>query len=127
VNIYFIAPWTQPQEVKGVLKQLGFEGCIPSEDVITVCSKASAFATTFRWDSDKMERVCFYTTGDKVGTSPSLQSFQETHQLPTETVDGRSFVGCSFGANGFYTKLESDYQGYYIDEFLASCINFQFS
>jgi len=121
MNLYFL--WSESgkkkkKDVIGVLKALDFPP--PAENIIESCKKASCLAVTFRCDTDKIERVCFYIphlwqNTEYLEKEPFTSHIQE-HILPTVVEDSASdsFVGCSIGKDSlgnldFYMKLESDY------------------
>jgi hypothetical protein len=129
MNFYFIFSGTfgrSVEDVKNILAELGFS--LPTDEadperLLLDCSRASAFAVTLRWESDRIERVCFYTPKYLLESTSTIE-FAARHVLPTtrdhRTVD--SFIGCSFGGDGHYKKIETDYSRSYF-KFLNKMID----
>ncbi|MCI0725427.1 MAG: hypothetical protein L0332_01685 [Chloroflexi bacterium] len=114
MNLYFVTDHPEhhtPGFVKSILQDQQFE--IPSDLIIYYCTKAVVITTTFRWDSPRIERMCFYVTDFGRRNVPSL------HPLLTRLAQEATFLGdtqrfqvdWSFGEKGSYMKVEIDYTG----------------
>lgn len=136
MNFYFIFNGffgRSVDDVKNILHDCGFDSPTKGENcdfqsLLGDCSRASAFATTFRWDSDQVERVCFYTPKDCIESKEAVE-FAEKYELPTKRDKtgerkANSFVGFSFGVDGHYKKIETDYNKSYF-HFLGKMMEYR--
>jgi len=125
MNIYFMFTETRgksQEDVLTILEQLNFVKP-PSVEILSfIANFCTAFAMTFSWANENVERICFYCARD--GPASLAKEFPQfvSHPLPSRETSPKSFVGCSFGKE-FYTKLETDYINHYYD-FLDKMIDF---
>jgi len=125
MNIYFMFTETRgksQEDVLQILEQFNFVKP-PSVEILSfIANFCTAFAMTFSWTEETVERICFYCARD--GPASFAKEFPQfvSNPLPSREKSPKSFVGCSFGKE-FYTKLETDYFNHYY-EFLDKMIDF---
>ncbi len=124
-NIYFMIkeePKPTYENCVALVEDLGFEPV--SKEAMEGCREAAHLNYTFSWDSDKIERMCFgMAVHDEkkvpVHFHPLMKKFIDKTPLQTET---RNFVwGVTFSRDGFYYKIENDYNGTMVDFLLMGC------
>lgn len=105
-----------------LVEELGFEAA--SKEAMEGCLKAAHLNYTFSWDSEKIERLCFGMGVDTpeevpVHFHPLMKEFIEKTPLQS---DSRKFIwGVTFSPNGFYYKIENDYNGTMVDFIGMGC------
>ncbi len=114
INLYFrpSAPsHTTGQLVTDFCERLGFQR--PSLAAQAHAARAGCIAVTYGWESDAIERLCFYVPGfTREGVpahDPLLRRFAAN--VPAIVDDPHFIVGWSHGARGTYLKIEDDYTG----------------
>lgn len=124
-NIYFMLQRPSKatyENCVALVEDLGFG--LASKEVMEGCVDAAHLNYTFSWDSDKIERLCFGITCDHyndvpVHLHPIMKEFVEKTPLQCEK---KKFVwGATFSRDGFYYKIENDYNGYMADFLLTGC------
>jgi len=124
-NIYFMLkrpPKATYENCVALVEELGFEAA--SKEAMEGCLKAAHLNYTFSWDSEKIERLCFGMGVDTpeevpVHFHPLMKEFIEKTPLQS---DSRKFIwGVTFSPNGFYYKIENDYNGTMVDFIGMGC------
>lgn len=122
MNIYFMFRENHGKgknAVTAILNELKFE--LQSESIISyIATHCSAFALTFSWTKDTVERICFYSSSEGPAAFAAEDKRFVEQPLESRAELPMSFVGCSFGGD-FYTKLETDYYNSYY-EFLQRTV-----
>jgi hypothetical protein len=88
------------------------------------CLKAVHLNYTFSWESEKIERFCFGIAGDNpqeipVHLHPLMEKFVD--ETPLQSDSTKFIWGIAFTKNGFYYKIENDYNGAMIDFLGMGC------
>ncbi|MFX1325324.1 MAG: aromatic prenyltransferase [Promethearchaeota archaeon] len=118
-NIYFMLKNPSAANYKscrGLIEDLGFE--VPSKEIINYCCNAAHLNYTFSWASEKIERLCFGVACHDVNKvpvhlHPLIQKFVSRSPFQSDT---RKFIyGITFTREGYYYKIESDYNGTMVD------------
>jgi len=133
-NIYFLWPEVRKrtvEDVRSILTDLHLH--VPEDEkIVSCCADAGSLGLTMRWDSNQVERACFYIPVTKgnyefIEDSEKLLEFAKGHQLPSSEAKPNSWVGCSIGhkETDFYNKLETDYYGNYF-QFLSQVAMFHY-
>ena len=124
-NIYFMLRRPSKSTYEScvaLVEDLGFK--IASKEIMDGCVDAAHLNYTFRWDSDHVERLCFGITCDDykeipVHLDPIMKEFVDNTPLQAEK---KKFIwGVTFTPNGFYYKIENDYNGTMVDFLLMGC------
>ncbi|WP_225839267.1 aromatic prenyltransferase [Streptomyces sp. NK08204] len=114
VNVYFN---DVPEDcfrsgtIRSMLRDSGFGE--PSERMLRIGAASFGLYVTLRWDSAKIERICFaVTTTDlsslPVRVEPQIERFVSS--VPHTGGDGKFVYGVALAPEGEYYKLESHYK-----------------
>jgi hypothetical protein len=123
LNLYFRP--SHPSHRSGALlsqacERLGFPA--PGAAAQAHAGQSGCIAFTYAWDSQSIERICFYVAGftrDAVPDHhPHLRMFAAG--APALAADPRFILGWSHGRSAAYYKLEDDYTGDVTDVFAES-------
>ncbi|MFE1441671.1 aromatic prenyltransferase [Streptomyces sp. NPDC058739] len=113
VNVYFndVPPAVlEPATVRSMLSASGFVE--PSEQMLRLGESAFGLYVTLRWDTPRIERICYAVATEDlatlpVRTEPQIEKFVNGVPLSGD----RKFVyGVALAPEGEYYKLESHYQ-----------------
>ena len=124
-NLYFMLkqpPKSSYESCIALVEDLGLK--VASEDVMKACCSAAHLNYTFKWDSDKCERLCFgiaahHFNDVPVHLHPLIKKFVDETPLQSEKL---KFVwGVTFTPNGTYYKIENDYNGTMVDFIGMGC------
>lgn len=121
MNVYFgLEPDCRSEAwIRGLAEETGGAPRDPQiyAQMLSSLAVSTGVGATFRWDSPKMGRWCLYGLNVPCETPvpeinlpalpPRLRKFQQ--QAPTLNASPQYNVAWSFGAAGFYTKLEKSY------------------
>jgi hypothetical protein len=124
-NIYFMLkqpPRATYENCVALVEDLGFTPA--SKEAMEGCTKAVHLNYTFSWDSEKIERFCFGMAGDNpqdipVHLHPLMEKF--VAKTPMQSDSTKFIWGIAFTSNGFYYKIENDYNGAMIDFLGMGC------
>lgn len=125
VNIYFMLkqpPKAIYENSVALVEELGFK--TDTKEAMEGCCKAVHLNYTFSWDSDNIERFCFGMAGDNpkeipVHFHPLMKKFVE--ETPLQSDSTKFIWGLAYTNNGFYYKIENDYNGAMIDFLGMGC------
>lgn len=115
-----------PRFHQSFLKSLNFQ--LPSEDVLNLFVRTAGIAVTFSWESNAIERVCFYVPGFKRAQAAAYGDLSTSNFIlncPSLAADPDAILGWSFGpkeSSKTYVKVEIDYTGDILDVFAKSVI-----
>jgi len=124
-NLYFMLkqpPKSSYESCIALVEDLGLK--VASEDIMKACLTAAHLNFTFNWESEKCERLCFGIGEDDyrnvpVHLHPMMKDFVDKTPLQSEK---QKFVwGVTFTPNGFYYKIENDYNGTMVDFIGMGC------
>ncbi len=87
---------------------------VPTDEILEYCTRASTIYYTFRWDSPRVERLCFGIIAHEAAAVPThlhplLGSY--TQHAPILTEQRKFIFSMTFDRNGDFIKIENDYTG----------------
>lgn len=125
MNLYFLFTKPEhhtPQALRGMVQDLGFAA--PPDDAVTYSLPALSAALTYSWESPRVSRICFYVAHPNRAAAPKLlhpviDSF--VRDVPAYK-DSIYQISWTFGVQGTYIKVENDYTGNLMDEFVPAIL-----
>jgi Aromatic prenyltransferase Orf2 len=118
MNLYFQADSKSHKTshfYRNILQDLNFT--VPSDSTLELFTKTGGISVTLTWDSNKIERVCFYIPGFKrenISAYSDSSMMKFVSKCPSLVREPDFILGWSFGLkdrSGTYLKLEIDYSG----------------
>lgn len=118
-NVYF--PWQPKQRntewVTSFSEAVGNSiSDVALQGILETCEDTIGIGITFNWDSNEIQRACFYNTSPSAAAPALDDSTREIREkirteMPTLLHEPSFFYNWSIGKAGEFAKIEKDYSG----------------